>query len=386
MKTRIISIITAFATALALSTGAFAATKTASLESFSQLTFSDVDSDNDLMFHHKVEKSMRLNKSILKLSDTDVMYIPKGKALYIAKGADLDGSIYIRKGGYLILEDGDTRLDGNIVCDGYLTIKNNATLTLGSKSMLFIGGTGRLNVAKDKNVIVSTGADIACIGTENLTDTRIGTKVVSAISNGKIGNKVLTKSEIQKYLPTYKAYTDAPDEAYEKVRSVISFMFDDGSLIKVYSYRYASDDSDKIYRIGDFVISTISYDLKGTYTDPVGWTQTNFIGDVAYKWGFNSGVYILDSKYNALEKTDKNDPVGVAVSNIKEYKFIGYFNGKEDIEGQKGARMYLMDNENILMIWKITPDHIDYPKNGEELLKNNSGGAYYYATIFNAIK
>lgn len=135
-----------------------------------------------------VLKKSRTIKNCFVLDRRETLIIPDGKTLTLRGGADIDGDIYIEKGGKLVLDYFSVTLRGDIVCFGDLSV-TGGTLYCADGSMIYVAEGGSFTAADDGgtaeeiNARVETdlGANVVCFGECNITDPTFAAEPVAAV-------------------------------------------------------------------------------------------------------------------------------------------------------------------------------------------------------------
>ena len=152
------------------------------------LYYSDKFEDNRI----PVLKKNRVIKSCLEMSENDVLIIPAGKTLTLTGGANIKGTIYIEKGGKLLLDSYSVDLYGKIVCFGTVEV-TGGTLYCADDSLLYVAEGGEFTAA-DRGIVESGGitelngriitdftANVVCLGTCNIPDPTFASEPVAAV-------------------------------------------------------------------------------------------------------------------------------------------------------------------------------------------------------------
>ncbi len=135
-----------------------------------------------------VLKKSRTIKKCFQMSDNDILIIPSGKTLTIQGGANIDGTIYIEKGGKLVLDKYSVNLTGKIMCFGTISVKNG-TLFCYDESLLYVADGGKFTAAdrggneKELNgrILTEPGANVVCLGTCNIPDPTFAAEPIAAV-------------------------------------------------------------------------------------------------------------------------------------------------------------------------------------------------------------
>ncbi len=189
----------------------------------------------------------RTLKKLFCLSKDETLIIPKGKTLKLTGGADIDGTIFIEKGGRLVLEKFSVNLNGSIFCDGKISV-TGGTLYCADNSLLFINKTGSFNVTDtgyDKEydeyngrIDADIGADTVCFGKTNYPSPLFSSDPVAAVHRSVEfgGAKVRTElytgdlNELLKSTSSYEEYDYfANDLDFYEVYTVL---FDSGCCVE----------------------------------------------------------------------------------------------------------------------------------------------------------
>lgn len=144
-----------------------------------------------------LNKSRELKK-YFTLKKDEVLVIPAGKTLTITGGADINGTVYIEKGGRLNLQKYSVTLAGSIVCDGVIAV-TGGTLWCADGSLLYIGRSGQFT-ARDRGgdeeelngrIDSSPRANVVCVGATNIPDpTFDGTPAAAIYHRDEFGGSV----------------------------------------------------------------------------------------------------------------------------------------------------------------------------------------------------
>lgn len=110
------------------------------------------------------------------------LIVPKNVTLVLKRGARIDGTVYLCKGGKLRITGGDFSVSssGAVISDGILSIGKKAEFTVENGGEVFIGKTGRLSVTNGASLRFADMATVACVGKTNARDERIGTRLIAA--------------------------------------------------------------------------------------------------------------------------------------------------------------------------------------------------------------
>lgn len=210
------------------------------LKSFkSCLTYAGTEHNNA-----PVLNKSRTLKKLFCLSKDETLIIPKGKTLKLTGGADIDGTIYIEKGGKLVLEKFSVRLNGSIFCDGKISV-TGGTLYCADNSLLFINKPGSFNVADtgydaeydeyNGRIDTAIGADTICFGKTNYPSPTFSSNPVAAVHRSVEfgGAKVKTElytgdlNDLLKSTSSYKEYDIWASDFFE----AYTVLFDGGSSL-----------------------------------------------------------------------------------------------------------------------------------------------------------
>ncbi len=123
------------------------------------------------------------------------LIVPRNVTLVLKKGARIDGSIYIQKGGKLRVTDGDFSVSpsGAVISDGTLSIGNRAEFTVENGGEVFVGKTGRLSITSEESLRFGDMATVVCVGKTNAKNERIGKKLI-AVYLTKDGETTLSEN------------------------------------------------------------------------------------------------------------------------------------------------------------------------------------------------
>lgn len=176
-----------------------------------------------------------IKKGSLRIGSDQIFTVSRGTTLTLDKGMHVDGTLYIQKGGKVVVR-GNTLINcGNIICDGELCIGENAWFSLLKESKLLVNKSGSLEVNCDY-VTFNNTADILCLGElkyEYLSEYEVDmlkANPILAIVKGRNGEnykKVTSKKTLEKYLDGLQTY-DMANGDYKSV----SMMFDSGTVLK----------------------------------------------------------------------------------------------------------------------------------------------------------
>lgn len=152
-----------------------------------------------------VLKKSKTVKDCLIIDRQERLVIPKGKTLKLKGGADIAGTIYIEKGGKLLIDKWSVSLSGNIVCFGTISV-TDGTLACSDGSMMFIAkggkfkasdGSAEINGELNGRVIADSAANIVCLGTCNIPDpTFAGTPVSAVYTRSEFGGSTKKTSVV----------------------------------------------------------------------------------------------------------------------------------------------------------------------------------------------
>lgn len=161
------------------------ASKKSTLTNFkSNLYYSDKFEDVSV----PVLKKSRTLKNCFQMNENDILIIPSGKTLTLQGGANINGTIFVEKGGKVIFDKLSVNLTGKIVCFGTISVKNG-TLYCGDDSLLYVAGGGKFMAADrggDENglngrILTDPCANVVCLGTCNIPDPTFTAEPVAAV-------------------------------------------------------------------------------------------------------------------------------------------------------------------------------------------------------------
>lgn len=167
----------------------------------------------------RIEGSPVLNKSrkiknCFSLGMFNSLTIPKGKTLTLSGGANLEGCIYIEKGGKLVIDRYSVENYGTIICDGTLEV-TGGTLRLNNGSILYIGSTGKFNgktgydekmQSFNTRIYIEPEARVICLGSTDYPSSRFSSKPLAAV------HRHVTDDEAVGLKYTSKVITEGLDE------------------------------------------------------------------------------------------------------------------------------------------------------------------------------
>lgn len=341
---KLISLITAAMLTLSLSITAMAEDTAKSIGTYSSVSIRSYYDCAKLTY---LSKNFKMKSKKLEVREDEFLLIPKGVKLYLEKGAEISGSIYVAKGGYLFIKGGDVEIfeGGSIYADGYVSFAAKSTLKLERNSELFVNKIGTLKLASDNSLNADSLGDIICIGKTSSTLDSINKKAVAAYVSDEKGTEI--SEDPESLLPTARNYKVSMGKVDSGTKQRVTFIFDKGACLR----------ADK--RNGEFkFFGNTCVGIAGSYL-----YNDNFYNDINEIVTINGADYIADVNTGGttLRMTDDLKPIDLkdsdnslmteALNNISKYEYLGksktplpvYFN-------KAGADLYLMDNGYILAI------------------------------------
>ena len=341
---KLISLITAAMLTLSLSITAMAEDTARSIGTYSSVS---TRYDYNCAKLTYLSKNFKMKSKKLEVREDEFLLIPKGVKLYIEKGAEISGSIYVAKGGYLFVRGGDVEIfeGGSIYADGYVSFAEKSTLKLERNSELFVNKSGTLKLASDDSLNADSLGDIICIGKTSSTLDSINKKAVAAYVSDEKGTEI--SEDPESLLPTARNYKVSIGKVDSGTKQRVTFIFDKGACLR----------ADK--RNGEFkFFGNTCVGIAGSYL-----YNDNFYNDINEIVTINGADYIADVNIGGttLRMTDDLKPIDLrggdnslmaeALNNISKHEYLGksktplpvYFDNA-------GADLYLMDNGYILAI------------------------------------
>ena len=307
-----------------------------------------------------LEKSFLMKNNKLEVKEDEFLLIPKGVKLYLDKGAEIRGNIYVASGGYLYIRGGDVDIceGGSVYVDGYISISSKNTVALDRGSEIFVNKSGTLKITSDKSLSTDSLGDIICIGNTNSNSSMINKKVVAAFVNDEKGTVMAAGPDA--LLPKTKNYTTFVGKIDVGTKQRVIFVFDKGACLKT------DKRNDEFKFIGNTCIGIAGSYL---YNDDFG----NGINEIVTINGKDYTADISNSGY-LCRMTDDLKPIDYsgdkddslmteAINNISEHKYLGKARNGLPVYMREGASIYLMDNGYILAIqdYKIKDERLIPP-------------------------
>lgn len=180
-----------------------------------------------------LNKSVSISK-ILDIADGELLAIPSGMTLALKNGAEINGDIYVEKGGKLTFSGGDFTINGSIVSDGTVTLKSAANaLVYGD---VYVSAAGTLSVGSDERLAVGENGKIVCLGKTNSKLLDIATKPIAAVlKSTDIAGKAI-KTEVM--TDNFDSIIPDPDKYYTQseipagwASSTLYLFFDNGACV-----------------------------------------------------------------------------------------------------------------------------------------------------------
>lgn len=180
-----------------------------------------------------------LNKSVsvlksLEVADGEFLVIPSGKSLSLRQGAEIDGDVYVEKGGKLTFSGGNVTINGSLVSDGTVTLKSDANILVCGN--VYVSGKGTLSAGSDEKIIIDENGKIVCLGKTNSKLTDIGTKPIAAVLKSFGIDDRAIKAEA--LTDNFNSVIPDPDKYYTEseipaggVSSTLYLFFDNGACI-----------------------------------------------------------------------------------------------------------------------------------------------------------
>lgn len=125
-----------------------------------------------------LNKSVSISK-ILDIADSELLAIPSGKTLALKNGAEINGDIYVEKGGKLTFSGGEFTINGSIVSDGTVTLKSAANVLVYGN--VYVPSAGKLSVGSDEKLAIGENGKIVCLGKTNSKLLDIAAKPIAAV-------------------------------------------------------------------------------------------------------------------------------------------------------------------------------------------------------------
>ncbi len=214
------------------------ASKKSTLANFkSNLYYSDKFEDVSV----PVLKKSRTLKNCFQMSENDMLIIPSGKTLTLQGGANIDGTIFIEKGGKLVLDKFSVNLTGKIVCFGTISVKNG-TMYCGDDSLLYVADGGKFTAADrggnetelNGRILTDHCADVVCLGSCNIPDPTFTAEPVAAVyCRMEFGGYSKKISEAKSKLPDLLSVNcnTGAGFGYEDFADVYTILFSGGSCV-----------------------------------------------------------------------------------------------------------------------------------------------------------
>lgn len=369
---KLVSIIMAAALALSMSLTAMAADTARSVGSYSSVS-TRYDYTWTKLTH--LEKNFSMKNYKLEVKENELLYIPKDVKLYLYKGAEINGSIYVENGGYLYIKGGDVSVSegGAIYSDGYVSVSSKSKLTLDRNSEIFVGKVGTLKLYSDESYDADSLGDIICLGKTSSKLDIINKKAIAAYVSDE--NGTVKSDDPASLLPTYDQFNSPMGSVDWGKRQRIVFVFDKGACLR----------TDKRARGGDYYFKFVGNTCVGaignfTYKDLDGLSSTKYneisiINGNDYCVDINIGIGLVEltDDLKSVNFSDSDPMVVDALSDLSKHKYLGKSKrlGDNDLYFAEND-LYLMDNGYILAISKLGTNnsYADYRDKTEKELEH----------------
>lgn len=159
----------------------------------------------------------------------EALIIHKGVTVTLKRGARIDGTVYVQKGGKLRVAGGDFSVSqmGAVLSDGIFSVGKNATFSVANGGEVFVGKTGKLSIANEKSLRFGDMATVVCVGKTNTENMRIGKNLIAAYLT-KDGVTTLAESP-EEELPSPEMY----DNGYHISNpTIVTYVFDNGVCLR----------------------------------------------------------------------------------------------------------------------------------------------------------
>lgn len=159
------------------------------------------------------------------------LIVRKNVTLVLKRGARIDGTIYIHKGGKLRITGGALSVSpsGAIISDGMLSIGKKAEFTVENGGEVFVGKTGRLFITDEESLQFGDMSTVVCAGKTNAKNEKIGKKLIAAYVT-KDGETTLSENP-ESELPTAGYFPN-----YDPLRRKnILYVFENGIVFRAKS-------------------------------------------------------------------------------------------------------------------------------------------------------
>ncbi len=189
-------------------------------------------------FGAEILVSFRSVKNRLVIDDDEVLVIPAGKKLVLNKGAHIKGTLYIEQGGYLAVRGGSLTDCGSIVCDGTISVGENAGLSISAGSHFIVTSLGTLKFSAEYPEI-SRFADYACFGElkykylDDKTADKILAEPVCAVSGMEEMTAISDDKALKDYISGMTDYFGSATLTGAGAEEFVSVMLDNGSCVKI---------------------------------------------------------------------------------------------------------------------------------------------------------
>lgn len=184
----------------------------------------------ETVYWHGILSTSILETSMVKdravaVGRNESLIVPKNVTLVLKKGARIDGSVYIQKGGKIRVTDGDFSVSpsGAVISDGTLSIGNRAEFTVENGGEVFVGKTGRLSITSEESLRFGDMATVVCVGKTNAKNERIGKKLI-AVYLTKDGETTLSEDP-EAELPAAEKYDL---DFYISNETTVLYVFENG--------------------------------------------------------------------------------------------------------------------------------------------------------------
>ncbi len=172
-----------------------------------------------------VLKTATVKDQTVAVGRNESLIVPKNVTLVLKRGARIDGTVYIHKGGKLRITDGNLSVSpsGAVISDGTLSIGKKAEFTVENGGEVFIGKTGRFILTSEENLRFADMATVVCVGKTNAKNEKIGKNLI-AVYVTKNGETTLSEDP-EAELPNAEMYDL---DFYISDPSTINYFFDNG--------------------------------------------------------------------------------------------------------------------------------------------------------------
>lgn len=219
-----------------------------------------------------LNKSVSVSRS-LSVAAGELLVIPGGRTLTLKKGAQIDGGVYVEKGGKLTFSGGEVIINGSVVSDGKVTLKSAASAEVNGE--LYVSGQGTLSVGSDEKLFVDQNGKVVCLGKTNSSMLDIAVNPIAAVlkSTDVAGRAFETKaltSELDSVIPDPDEYFTESEIPAGRAASTLYLFFDNGACVNAVKTGIDANSEDYLFICGvnvRYAMMAIDMTKKRAYDD-----------------------------------------------------------------------------------------------------------------------